>query len=100
MNKLRPYSWTRQTVIESGEIPIKQGTFGILVTNIGAVGASQIRVEGYPINAPLVAGSNGESWSVGGPEGTEINKQTLEILFTTGAGQCFVQMMYYTDLYK
>jgi len=97
---LKPFSWTRQAILVSGEIPIRKGTFGILVTNIGAVGASVAMIEGFPINPPLVVGSNGESWSVGGPPGTAIEKETLEIIFTTGAGLVFVQMMYYTEFDK
>jgi hypothetical protein len=98
-NKLRPFSWTRQVVEISGEIPIKNGCFAILVTNIAAVGGSQALVEGYPINAPLVANQNGESWTVGGIEGTEIKKETLEIIFPGAtAGKVFVQQAFYTDL--
>lgn len=95
---LRPWTWTRQTVVEGVEIPLKRGCFAILVTNIGAVGGSVVLVEGYPLNPPLVAGANGESWSVGGPEGTEITKSTLEIRFSTNAGLAFIQQAYYTDI--
>lgn len=96
-DKLRQWAWTRQVIQESGEIPIKRGCFAILVTNIDVVGGTPAFVEGYPINPPLVAGANGESWSVGGPEGTEIKKETLEILFTAALGRVFVQQVYYTD---
>jgi len=95
---MRSFSWTRQVIQEACELPIRKGVFAILVTNIGAVGASQALIEGYPINAPLVAGQNGESWTVGGIPDAISQKSTLEILFPNGAGQVFVQMAYYTDL--
>lgn len=95
---LRPWTWSRQVVNEGAEIPLKRGCFAVLVTNITGVGGSIVLVEGYPLNPPLVAGANGESWSVGGPEGTEISKSTLEIRFSTNAGLAFVQQAYYTDI--
>lgn len=97
-NKLRGWTWSRQVIETSSEIPIKRGCFSILVTNIDVVGGSICRVDGYPINPPLVAGANGESWSVGGPEGTEISKTTLELYFNAGNGRVFVQQCFYTDL--
>lgn len=98
-NNLRPWSWTRQTVQAPGEIPIKKGCFSILVTNIDGVGGTVAFVDGYPINPALAAGANGESWNVGGPEGTCISKTTLEIRFAgAGGGNVFVQQVFYTDL--
>lgn len=95
---LRPFSWTRQVIQTPGEIPIKAGTFAILVTNIAAVGGAAAKVEGYPINPPLVANANGESWTVANTNGAVISKETLEIIFVgAAAGSVFVQMAYYTD---
>ncbi len=100
VNNLRAFDWTRQVIAESGEIPVIKNCFSILVTNIGGVGASAAAVDGYPINPALVAGQNGESWSVGGPEGTVIGKTTLELNFTTGVGRLFVQQLYYITTEK
>lgn len=98
MPEIRNYNridWTRQVINSSGEIPIKKGAFAILAVNIGAVGASQALIDGFPINPTLVAGANGESWSVGGVEGTIITKESLEIIFVTGVGSVFLQQAYY-----
>jgi hypothetical protein len=97
---LKPFDWTRQVIDASGEIPIIKGCFSILVTNIGGVGASAASIDGFPINPALVAGQNGESWSVGGPENTVIGKTTLEILFAAGVGRVFVQQLYYISTDK
>lgn len=102
MEKYRPFSWTRQVLNQNdqGEIPIKAGCFAILVTNIGGVGAATAFIEGYPINAALVAGANGESWSIGGIAGTIIGKSTLEVHFNGANGSVFVQQAFYTDADK
>lgn len=91
-------SWTRQGLESSQEIPVKPGTFSIIITNISPVGGPLVMVEGFPINPPLVAGANGESWVIGCPEGSVIGKSTVEIIFTTAAaGKVFVQQSYYTN---
>lgn len=92
-------SWTRQALTESQEIPVQRGCFSVIVTNISTVGGAVVLVEGFPINSPLVAGSNGESWVIGCPEGAVIGKSTIEIIFTTAfaGNKVFVQQAYYTN---
>lgn len=97
-NAYRFYTWTRQLINAPQEIPIKAYTNGIIVTNVGAPGNALIRVNGYPINAPLVVGMNGESWTIGGGPGDVITDTTLEILFENSAiGACFIQQKYYVS---
>lgn len=97
-DKLVKYGWTRQRVNQadfSGELQIPQFCNAILVTNIGAVGAAQILINGYPINAPLAAGANGESWSIGGNAGEIVDMPGLEIVFNGANGAAFVQFKFY-----
>lgn len=92
------YGWTRQRINQadfSGELQIPQFCNSALVTNIAGVGGAQLLVNGYPLNAPLVAGQNGESWSIGGGRGEIIDMPGLELVFNGANGIAFVIFKFY-----
>lgn len=92
------YWFTRQSVSEGGDIAIPVYCNGFVATNMGAVGGAVAFVNGYRINPPLVAGANGESFSMGGNLGEVLNEQQLEITFGAGVGLVFITFRFYTNI--
>lgn len=89
------YFWTRTVVNSPQEVPIPQFTNAVLVVNIAPVGGAQAFVNGYEINPRLVAGTNGEPWSIGGNYMEIIDWPGLEITFGAGTAAVFVQFKVY-----
>lgn len=71
-----------------------------MIINIAAVGGPTVFVDGWPLNAPLAAGQNGEFHGVGGPYGSVIDysEKMLSITFSTDTGAAaFFRQVYYTQ---
>jgi hypothetical protein len=91
-NNHQPYDWFNQTYTEAKEVEITQLCNAVLVTNIGT---TLCTVNNYPINPPLVAGTNGESWGIGDATGGVIARRQLDIAFPNGNGKVIVEQKYY-----
>lgn len=93
---LVPYWFTRQTVTAAADVPIVSYCNGIVAVNIGTIIAY---INGFPINPPLVPGTNGESWVIGGNFLEVVGEEQLEITFGAGGvPRVFLSMKYYTDI--
>jgi hypothetical protein len=91
--KFQKFGWTTQVVNNETSLPIPQFTNSILVVNTGN---SLAQIEGFPINPRLVAGMNGEPWSIGGNVGEIVDMPGLNIMFpAAGTGQVIVQFKFF-----
>jgi len=81
----RSFDFTIQPYSGPIEVEIHENCNAIMVVNIAAVGGPLATVNRFPINPPLAAGSNGESFIMGGNAGEIINRKSLDIGFPAGA---------------
>lgn len=95
---LVPFWFTRQIVFLGGDFAIPPLCNGLLATNIGPVGGAVGFVNGYPINPPLVAGANGESFSIGGNFGEVLAEKQIEIIFGAGVSRVYLTMKFYSEI--
>ncbi len=94
-NDLLFFWTTRQVVDTGGDVPVPANSNGYVAVNIGTTKAY---VNGFPINPPLVPGTNGESISIGGNFGEILAEQNLEIIFDGAAGnKVFLSFKKYTS---
>lgn len=95
---LVPFWFTRQIVVEGGDFAIPANCNAFLATNIAPVGGAIAYVNGYPINARLVAGANGESFGLGGNFGEVLAEKQLEIIFGAGVARVYLTMKFYSSI--
>lgn len=95
---LVPYWFTRLVVLEGGDFAIPENCNGFLATNIAPVGGAIAFINGYPINPPLIAGVNGESFGLGGNFGEVLAEKQLEITFGAGTSKVYLTMKFYNKI--
>ena len=95
---LVPYWFTRMIVTEGGDYPVPTYCNGVVGTNITVVGGAVAFINGYPVNAPLVANTNGESFSLGGNFGEIMAEKQLEIIFGPGVSRLYLTFKYYSQI--
>ncbi len=95
---LVPYWFTRQIVTQGGDYPIPPNCNGFIATNIAPVGGATAAINGYPINPPIVAGANGESFALGGNLGEVMAEKQLEIIFGAGVSRVYLTFKFYSSI--
>lgn len=95
---LAKYWFTRQVVTEGGDYRIPPNCNGFVAVNIAPVGGAIAYINGFPINAPLVANTNGESFSLGGNFGEIMAEKQLEIIFGPGISRVYITFKFYSEI--
>lgn len=93
--ELHRFDWSVQPYFTGQEVEITFPCNAIEVINIAGVGGTICLVNNVPINAALVAGANGESWSIGGNLGEVIQKKQITLSFPNGNGAVLVIQKFY-----
>jgi hypothetical protein len=78
------YDFTIQPYIQETTVEISAFCNTLMAINVGAVGSPVATINGFPINAPLAAGTNGEAFVLGGNQGEIIKRKTIDLAFPAG----------------
>jgi hypothetical protein len=82
-NFLLEWDFTVQPYTQPETIEISANCFAFMAVNVGAVGSPVATINGFPINAPLAANTNGEAFQLANIEGT-VKRKTVDLAFPNG----------------
>jgi hypothetical protein len=98
--ELHEYDFTIQVYSEPETIEISSNCNTFMAINVAAVGGPLATVNGFPINPPLAAGTNGEAFIIGGNLGEIIKRKTIDLAFPAGfvGARVIVVQKFYVNL--
>lgn len=96
-NKLE-FDFSVQFYRTSTPVEISKDCNSLIVVNLSGVGGSVVTVNNFPLNPTLIAGANGESFTIGGNRLEVIKRKTLDIGFIGAPGLCAVIQKWYVNL--
>jgi hypothetical protein len=82
--ELIEYDFTIQPYTGPETIEIASNCNTFMAINVGAVGSPVATINGFPINPPLAAATNGEAFVIGGNVGEIIKRKTIDLAFPAG----------------
>ncbi|MES3018581.1 MAG: hypothetical protein V4721_12410 [Bacteroidota bacterium] len=78
------FDFTVQPYTQPATVEIAANCNVFMAINVGAVGSTAASVNGFPINAPLAVGTNGEAFIMGGNKGEIMKRKTIDLAFPLG----------------
>lgn len=90
----RKYNIAVHVVNANGQVSLTPTCNGWTAINVSAVGGPLATVNGVPLNSTLVAGANGESFSIGGNE-NECYQGRLDVSFSAAGGVVLIIEKFY-----
>ncbi len=90
----RKYNIAIHTVTENQQVTLSSLCNGWTAINISGLGGPVATVNGIPLNSPLAAGVNGESFSIGGNE-NECYQGRIDVTFSAAGGTLLLIEKFY-----
>ncbi len=90
----RKYNIAVHTVTENGQVSLTPTCNGWTAINVSGLGGPVATVNGIPLNSPLAAGVNGESFSIGGNE-NECYQGRIDVSFSAAGGRVLIIEKFY-----